>query len=72
MVKKDKDCVKEEENMILVKSISPQKSERVICRKTNKFANMSNEDMKEFNDVTKGTRGLSKITYKNVFGDGIK
>ena len=60
----------EGKKMILTKSIPPQKSERVIYRKTNKFSNMSKNDIKEFNEVTKSTRGLSRITYKNVFGDG--
>lgn len=59
------------DKMILTKNTSPRKSERVISRKKNKLSNMSKSDMKEFNDVTKKTRGLSKITYKDIFGGSI-
>jgi len=59
------------DKMISTKSVSPRKSERVVSRKTNKFSNMSQSDIKEFNDVTKKTRGVSRITYKDIFGGNV-
>jgi len=66
MVKKK--IVRKVDEMTLIKSIFPQKNERLVIRKTNKFDNMSQDDIKEFNDITKKTRGLSRITYKDIFG----
>ncbi|WP_088186033.1 hypothetical protein [Desulfosporosinus sp. FKA] len=72
MDKKKVDSPQEEgKNMpALANSVLFHKSERIVSRRTNKFSKMSKNDIKEFNEVTKRTRGLSGITYKNVFGDG--
>ena len=34
----------------------------------NKFLNLSKKDWKEANEVSKNTRGISKITYRDLFG----
>jgi len=69
MVKKK--IVRKVDEMNLTKSIFPQKNERSVIRKTNKFDNMSQDDIKEFNDITKKTRGLSRITYKDILGGSV-
>jgi len=34
----------------------------------NKFANMSKKDWKEANEQSKKTRGVSRLTYEDIFG----
>ncbi|WP_100489244.1 hypothetical protein [Sporolactobacillus pectinivorans] len=40
---------------------------RTLKRHTNKFANFTEEDFKEANRVSKGSRGLSNITWDDLY-----
>ncbi|MDH4620179.1 hypothetical protein [Brevibacillus sp. AY1] len=46
------------------------KKKRTPIRRTNKMAEMTKEDLKEWNVVSKRNRGLSQINMNDIFGDG--
>lgn len=46
------------------------KKKRELVRRTNKMANMTKTDLREWNEVSKRSRGFSKLTLNDVFGDG--
>ncbi len=55
---------KEEEDMLSTK----QKPVKKPTIKKNKFANLSKEDWKETNESTKTNRGISGLTYQDIYG----
>lgn len=49
----------------------PTKSRKqaVIPRRTNKMSRMTARDIREMNEVSKSTRGLSNIKRRDIFGE---
>lgn len=57
-------CKEEDKEMFAIKK---QAIKKPVIRK-NKFKNLTTKDMKESNDSSKENRGISGITYEDVYG----
>lgn len=61
-------CDEEDKDMVIAEQEIPQnKKVRKPRIHQNKFANMTEEIWKETNDQTKENRGVSSLTYKDLF-----
>ncbi|ASS91021.1 MULTISPECIES: hypothetical protein [Aeribacillus] len=56
-----------EDDKKMLAATNKNKLKKPIITK-NKFLNLSKKDWKEANEVSKNTRGISKITYRDLFG----
>lgn len=54
------------ENMNLAQASNNKRKKRKI---PNRLSNMSRADWKEANEVTKRERGLSKLSYTDIYGE---
>jgi hypothetical protein len=60
---------KGEKNMLTDTALVKKKTLRKPILRKSKFSSMSRSDWIEANEVSKKTRGLSKLTYRDLFGD---
>ncbi|MGG4412154.1 hypothetical protein ABER75_26155 [Niallia taxi] len=58
---------KEDEDMQAEAVLSKKRLKKPSITK-NKFANMTSNDWKEANEISKSTRDISGLTYRDVYG----
>src|SRR5690606_8612921 len=60
-------CKEEDKVMILDPANKKQIRKKPIL-KTDKFANLNQADWKEANEISKSSRGVSDLTFKDLYG----
>lgn len=57
-----------EDNKMFANTLSKRKSVKKPKLARNKFANLSKNDWKEANEQSKKGRGISGLTYRDIYG----
>lgn len=55
---------------VTLRANAPPRRKRRVVRRTNKMANMTKEDWQEANEVSKRSKGISRLTFEDIFGKG--
>ena len=61
-------CEEEDKDMILDIPANKKQIRKKPILKTDKFANLNQADWKEANEISKSSRGVSGLTFKDLYG----
>lgn len=61
-------CEKKEDKNMFANTLSKRKAVKKPKLSKNKFSNLTENDWKEANEQTKKDRGISGLTYRDIYG----